>query len=63
VSLEHLKDENVVLLYGSLQRQVEERRFPLKLVNSAAVKSYANSLWKELTRRHLQHSPIVWPQD
>jgi hypothetical protein len=59
-----LDDESLLRFYNHIRGQVElDRGQPYKLMTNDAVRQRASALSEEITRRHLQCTPIDWPEE
>ena len=52
--------ERLVHFYESVEAdRIQEQKF----MSSSAIREYAEALHREIVRRGLPHSPIIWPTD
>jgi hypothetical protein len=64
MGFDNLNDDSILRLYESVRSQVDaDCTSQYKFMIGPSVKQYATILREELTRRHLQRSPIEWPRD
>jgi hypothetical protein len=64
MAFENLRDESLLRFYDAVREQVEaDRRSKHKFAAGRSVKEYAEALRGEMTKRRLQHTPIVWDRN
>ena len=59
-----MPDDRLVTYYEQIRQQVEaDRGSKYPLTASRSVREYAEFLQGEISRRRLEHTPILWPLD